>query len=199
MNGQTVAESFASPAAFHKAQAEIHQHQRLQKLCGDLVDVNERICRLRPIEKQPEKWSAEKKAVTAIHQEVASEIDTLLPRIFADRRKTGRTGYGSRGVSLAPRAPHRWSRQPKRLLRQPEPVHMGVRCSCGGRPRYKDMRLKPVLTLLGPAKMLRSYYYAHRRKGQFPADHARDIANTEFSPGVRRMLALVGSECFSFD
>jgi len=30
-----------------------------------------------------------KKTAAAIHQEVTREIDTLLPRIFAERRKTG--------------------------------------------------------------------------------------------------------------
>jgi hypothetical protein len=48
--------------------------------------------------------------------------------------------------------------------------------------------------------MLRAYYWcSHCRQGQFPADIARDIEDTEFSPGVRRMLALVVSECSSFD
>lgn len=61
VRGKTVAESFASPAAFHKAQAEVHEYQRLQRLCADLVDVNGRICRLRPLQKQPENWSAEEK------------------------------------------------------------------------------------------------------------------------------------------
>jgi hypothetical protein len=61
VNGKTVAESFASPAAFHKAQAEIHEYQRLQKLCAELVDVNESICRLRPLEPKLEKWSTEEK------------------------------------------------------------------------------------------------------------------------------------------
>ena len=61
VDGKTVAESFASPAAFQKAQAEIHEYQRLQKLCADLVGINEKICRLRPLPKQPERWSAEEK------------------------------------------------------------------------------------------------------------------------------------------
>jgi len=60
VDGKTVAESFATPAVFHKAQAEIHEHQRLQKLCADLVAVNQKICRLRPVEKT-EKWSPEEK------------------------------------------------------------------------------------------------------------------------------------------
>lgn len=61
VDGKTVAESFPSAAAFHKAQAEIHEYQRLQKLCAELVDVNERICRLRPLQSHPEKWSTEEK------------------------------------------------------------------------------------------------------------------------------------------
>jgi hypothetical protein len=62
------------------------------------------------------------------------------------------------------------------------------------------MRLKPIFTVLGPTKMLRTYYWCPDcRPGQFPADAALDIQDTELSPGVRRMLALVGSECSSFD
>ena len=61
VDGKTVAESFATPAALQKAQAEIHEYQRLQKLCADLVAVNQKICRLRPVEKTADKWSAEEK------------------------------------------------------------------------------------------------------------------------------------------
>ena len=61
VDGKTVAESFASPAAFHKAQAEIHEYQRLQQLCAKLVDLNDRICRLRPLQPEPGSWSTEEK------------------------------------------------------------------------------------------------------------------------------------------
>ena len=60
VDGRTVAESFPSPAAFQKAQAEVDEYQRLQKLSADLVAVNQKICRLRPLQK-PEKWSTEGK------------------------------------------------------------------------------------------------------------------------------------------
>jgi hypothetical protein len=48
---------------------------------------------------------------------------------------------------------------------------------------------------VGPVQVSRPYYlcpYCHR--GQFPADVELDIENTEFSPGVRRMHALVGQQ-----
>jgi len=86
------------------------------------------------------------------------------------------------------------------LLHESGPIPTSVSCSCGGKARYKDMRRKPILTVLGPSQMLRAYYWCARcRRGQFPADAARDIQGVELSPGVRRMIALVGSECSSFD
>ena len=38
------------------------------------------------------------------------------------------------------------------------------------------------------------YLCPHCHQGQFPADAELDIENTDFSPGVRRMQALVGQE-----
>ena len=44
-------------------------------------------------------------------------------------------------------------------------------------------------------KVLRLYYLCvHCHAGQFPADIELDIENTEFSPGVRRMQAIVGQQ-----
>src|SRR6202008_2904606 len=54
---------------------------------------------------------------------------------------------------------------------------------------------KPVLTVVGLVEVLRPYYLcAHCGVGQLPADVELDIENTEFSPGVRRMQAMVGQE-----
>lgn len=61
VEGKTVAESFSSPAGFRKAQAEINEYHRFQKLSTELVAVNEKICRLRPLEKEPAGWTAEEK------------------------------------------------------------------------------------------------------------------------------------------
>ena len=56
-----------------------------------------------------------------------------------------------------------------------------------------------MLTAVGPARMLRPYYWCSRcQQGQFPTDQALEVERTEFSPGVRRLLGVVGSECSSF-
>ena len=141
-----------------------------------------------------------KKTAAAVHQEIARELDTLLPRIFAERRKAGELDIEAVELAFRTALHSAGAAGLTELLRQPGPVQTGVPCACGGQARYKDMRPKPILTVLGSAKMLRAYYWCSGcRRGQFPADSARDIEDTGFSPGVRRMLALVGSECSSFD
>ncbi len=48
---------------------------------------------------------------------------------------------------------------------------------------------------MGTVKVSRPCYQcAHCHSGQFPVDVELDIENTEFSPGVRRMQAVVGQE-----
>ena len=52
-----------------------------------------------------------------------------------------------------------------------------------------------VYRKVGPARVERPYYLCSRcHQGQFPADAELDIVETESSPGVRRMQALVGQE-----
>ncbi len=60
VNGKTVAESFPTPAAWRKAQAEIEEYHRLQQLNAELIAVNDKISRLRPVESD-EGWTAQEK------------------------------------------------------------------------------------------------------------------------------------------
>ena len=70
-----------------------------------------------------------------------------------------------------------------------------VACSCGHSAHYRELRSKPVLTVVGRVEVARPYYLCpHCHTGQFPADVELDIENREFSPGVRRMQAVVGQE-----
>ena len=83
------------------------------------------------------------------------------------------------------------------LLRFPPPdeEHRTVPCPCGPMARYEGMRSRPILTVVGWARIERPYYLCSAcQGGQFPADIQLDIDKTDFSPGLRRMLAAVGSE-----
>src|SRR5580704_6227739 len=50
VNGKSVTESFASPAAQRKAETEVAAFRRFQQWSRSFVEVNERICRARPVE-----------------------------------------------------------------------------------------------------------------------------------------------------
>jgi len=84
-----------------------------------------------------------------------------------------------------------------KLLQFPAPSddHRIIACSCGHSAHYRELRSKPVQTVVGKVEVSRPYYLCpHCHAGQFPADVELDIENREFSPGVRRMQAMVGQE-----
>lgn len=84
-------------------------------------------------------------------------------------------------------------------FRPPDDSQRSLPCSCGDQARYKEQRSKSILTIVGLVTVMRPYYLCSRcHNGQFPADAELDIVNTEFSPGVRRMQAVVGQQS-SFD
>ena len=83
------------------------------------------------------------------------------------------------------------------LLQFPAPAaeQRTLPCACGHRAHYRELRSKPVLTAVGKVEVSRPYYLCpHCHAGQFPADVELDIESTGFSPGVRRMQAMVGQE-----
>jgi hypothetical protein len=84
----------------------------------------------------------------------------------------------------------------KEFLEKPrQEVAKEVACSCGHQARFREMRPKQILTVLGRIYIQRAYYLCPNcHEGQSPLDAELDVQSTECSPGVRRMMALVGSE-----
>ncbi len=81
------------------------------------------------------------------------------------------------------------------LLQADAPIEHEIPCPCGGKAIYRELRPKRILTVLGPLEVWRPYYLCPRcHAGQSPQDVELDVAATECSPGVRRMMALVGSQ-----
>lgn len=119
--------------------------------------------------------------------------------MFAAQRKGH--GFDLEAVEMATRAGlHRAGAAVlTALLRQRGGHAAAAACACGGQARYHDHRPKRLLTVLGLVELERAYYVCPRcRQGHSPRDRELDVEGHEFSPGVRRMMALVGSET-SFD
>jgi hypothetical protein len=136
-----------------------------------------------------------KKTAAAIHQEVTREINGLLARIFAERRKTGHTDLESVEMALRTSLHQAGAAALTELLQfsPPGPDQRHLPCSCGHTADYLELRGKAVLTVVGTAHLKRPYYLCpHCHQGQCPADGELDVVDTELSPGVRRMLAVVG-------
>jgi hypothetical protein len=49
VDGKTVTETFATPLALRKAQQEVEAYHRFRQLSAELLEVNEKICHLRPV------------------------------------------------------------------------------------------------------------------------------------------------------
>lgn len=117
--------------------------------------------------------------------------------VFQARRKTGRVDLEALETAVRSAMHRAGAAALGELLQFPVPAaaQRNLPCSCGHAAHYRELRDKPVLTAVGKVNVSRPYYLCPRcHVGQFPADVELDIENTEFSPGVRRMQALVGQE-----
>jgi hypothetical protein len=121
--------------------------------------------------------------------------------IFNGRRKAGRLDLEAIETLMRSAMHHAGASALSKLLRFAVPAaeRRTVPCSCGRPAPYRGLRSRPVLTVLGRVEVSRPWYLCpHCHTGQFPADVELDIENTEFSPGVRRMQAVVG-QAMPFD
>jgi hypothetical protein len=121
----------------------------------------------------------------------------LLRVIFQERRKTGRLDLEATEMAMRSAFHHAGATALSELLQFPVPAteQRSMPCPCGHPAAYQGLRSKPLLTAVGEVTVSRPYYLcAHCHRGQFPADVELDIENTESSPGVRRMQAIVGQD-----
>jgi hypothetical protein len=59
--GKTVTETFPNPAAFSKAQQEVAEFHHFQELSEKLVSINQKICELRPAQRERGGWTEQEK------------------------------------------------------------------------------------------------------------------------------------------
>lgn len=66
VDGKTVTETFSTLGALAKAQGEIAEYHRFRALGGELLEVNEQICTLRPIEEAPQSEQEKKRRTLSV-------------------------------------------------------------------------------------------------------------------------------------
>lgn len=61
VKGKTVTETFTTPAELQKAQREVEAYHHFRELSQKLLDLNERICRARPVEQGRIPWKKKRR------------------------------------------------------------------------------------------------------------------------------------------
>src|ERR1019366_1759304 len=138
-----------------------------------------------------------KKTAEAIQQEITREVSQLLRVILNDRRPAGHLELEATEMLVRSAMHHAGATVLTKLLQFPAPAadQTTIACGCGHSAHYRELRSKPVLTVVGMVEVSRPYYLClHCHTGHFPADVELDIEKREFSPGVRRMQAVVGQD-----
>ena len=114
--------------------------------------------------------------------------------IFKGWRQSGRCDLEAIEMSMRAAAHQMGAKILQELLQSTGSCERERPCRCGQKARFQEMRPRAILTAVGSVKFQRPYYlcsYCH--PGQSPRDVELDVENTDYSPGVRRMMALVGS------
>ena len=123
----------------------------------------------------------------------------MLGIVFGSWRKTGRVDLEAVEMLVRGSMHQAGAASLSHLLSMSVAGSATVPCACGQAARYHDRRPKQCLTVLGRVRLDRDYYVCPDcHQGQAPRDAELDVLGTEYSPGVRRMMAAVGSDS-SFD
>ena len=70
-----------------------------------------------------------------------------------------------------------------------------IACACGRPAHYAARRPKTFITLMGPMRLERAYYYCRAcRRGSCPRDRALDLQDTSLSPGTTRLVGMTAAE-----
>jgi len=78
-------------------------------------------------------------------------------------------------------------------LAAPDTGQRTIPCTCGHAAQYRELRSKPVLSVVGMVEVSRPYYLCpHCHTGQFPTATNLNIENTKSSPEFPAWKPAVG-------
>jgi hypothetical protein len=115
--------------------------------------------------------------------------------IFTGWRKTGTVDLEAVEMALRGAMHRAGAAALGRLLSLDTDPAARAACSCGGQARWHSLRSRQLLTAVGEVNFQRAYYVCPDcHSGHCPRDRELEVEAVQCSPGVQRMLALVGSE-----
>jgi hypothetical protein len=141
--GKSTTESFPNPSALRKAQQEVAEFHRLQKLSEDLVSVNEKICALRPVERERGGGRIRKTNGCCDPSGNGARSKSVVGRIFAERENSGGTDLETIEGALRASLHEAGTAALRELLQfeAPPPDQRQLPCSCGHQAQYIVMKV----------------------------------------------------------
>jgi hypothetical protein len=115
--------------------------------------------------------------------------------VFGGLRRSGHFDLEAVEMAIRAAAHQLGAKMLEQLLSAPAEFAREIDCPCGQRARFHQIRPRHLVTVLGAITIERPYYLCPDcHTGHSPRDVELDIEGTGYSPGVRRMIAVVGSE-----
>ena len=69
--GKTISEALSDPARVRKAEREIAEYRKFQELNRSFVEINQKICHLRPVEQEPDSTQEKKRRKRSVKKSSA--------------------------------------------------------------------------------------------------------------------------------
>jgi hypothetical protein len=199
IKGKSYEKSLRLGPELQKYMEETARYWEFLRLCEELVQLNEKISDLRPvagIDDKDKREALKKKVTRDLQEEVEKEVSRLVTFTLRDRERQDHVDLEVLEFHIRSSIHSVGSMLLERLINSDGGDYRGrtLRCEKGQMFESKEYRGKELLTVLGPVIVQRAYYYDRDRGEEYcPKDVVLDIAETSFSPGLRRIIARVGA------
>jgi hypothetical protein len=139
---------------------------------------------------------AEKKIIGDLQEEIQKEVDRIITFSCRDKERVGHLDLESLEIHLRSAMHGVGSRMLEKLLNSDGGDYRGrtLPCKEGHVFEFKEYRDKKILTVLGPVRIQRAYYYDEQcEQGYCPKDRALNVEESSWSPGVKRIMGKGGA------
>jgi hypothetical protein len=160
------------------------------RLSQELIEVNGRICQLRPVRKLEDENELEqlKKNCGGISPRSgrrSRSSDQLIGRVLQDRQRLGHLDLEASEMAIRAAMHQMGGVLLEKLLNSDGGGYRGAHmdCSQGHPAEFVGYRGKQILTVLSSVDVQRAYYHcAHCESGWVPKDQELDVVGSSFSP-----------------
>jgi hypothetical protein len=171
-----------------KVEKEVQTYQAFVRLTQEWMEINDRICQMRPVHSIENETELEelKKTAEAFRRE--AEIN----RVLQDRQRLGHLDLEASERAIRAAMHQRGGTLLQKLLHSDGGGYRGAHLDCGHghSAEFAGYRGKPILTVRSSVEVQRAYYHGSAcQSGWVPKDPELDAVGSSFRPGVRRRMA----------